>query len=309
MVCAVVCTAPDTMPSAMSSCAPSWCRNTRRRGRSRAACSTVMPLCVRSSAYSSANWSHSSLVRGLSTVAADRSTPSSAARARICGLLAEDGQVGHAALQQAAGRRQDAVVVALGQHDVLAVRAGPVEQLVLEHQRRDHRRDRDIASRASRSAVSTWRPSSASAVSILRCEVAVTRPRADATPCWPSRTCRVGGDDRQPQCPDRHQRRRSTGAGRSPPLRMMQDSDGKPSAAWALTTASTTSERSPGVMTATPSRQPLQHVLGGHRRPPAHPSPRACSSAASPLIDGRPRPASCSSATEGATSSGSSGST
>ena len=34
---------------------------------------------------------------------------------------------------------------------------------------------------------------------------------------------------------------------------MMHDSDGKPSAAWALTTASTTSERSPGVMTATPS--------------------------------------------------------
>ena len=47
---------------------------------------------------------------------------------------------------------------------------------------------------------------------------------------------------------------------------MMHDSDGKPSAAWALTTASTTSERSPGVMTATPSVQPLQHVLGGHAR-------------------------------------------
>ena len=34
---------------------------------------------------------------------------------------------------------------------------------------------------------------------------------------------------------------------------MTHDSDGKPSAAWALTTASTTSERSPGVTTATPS--------------------------------------------------------
>ena len=34
----------------------------------------------------------------------------------------------------------------------------------------------------------------------------------------------------------------------------MHDRDGKPSAAWALATASTTSERSPGVMTAIPSR-------------------------------------------------------
>ena len=39
----------------------------------------------------------------------------------------------------------------------------------------------------------------------------------------------------------------------SPPLRMMVASDGKPSAAWALATASTTSERSPGVITAAPS--------------------------------------------------------
>ena len=107
------------------------------------ACSTVTPLCLRSSAYCSANWSHSSLVRGLSTVAADRSTPSSAARARICGLVAEDGQVGDAALQQPAGRLEDAVVVALGQHDALAVRPGPLQQLVGEHLRRDDRRDRN----------------------------------------------------------------------------------------------------------------------------------------------------------------------
>ena len=45
---------------------------------------------------------------------------------------------------------------------------------------------------------------------------------------------------------------------------MMHDSDGKPSAAWALATASTTSERSPGVITAIAVGQPLQDVLGGH---------------------------------------------
>ena len=44
------------------------------------------------------------------------------------------------------------------------------------------------------------------------------------------------------------------GCSSSPPLRMTRDNDGNPSAAWALTTASTTSERSPGVMTAMPSR-------------------------------------------------------
>ena len=59
------------------------------------------------------------------------------------GLLAEDRQVGDAALQQPPGGLEDAVVVAFGQHDVLAVRAGPVQQLVGEHLRRDHRRDRN----------------------------------------------------------------------------------------------------------------------------------------------------------------------
>ena len=109
-----------------------------------------------------------------------------------------------------------------------------------------------IASCASRSAVSTWVSISSIAVSILRCDDAVTRPRVAATLLavsnvpkvvammgsrWPSPATSVAID----------------GCSSSPPLRMMHDSDGKPSAAWALTTASTTSERSPGVMTATPS--------------------------------------------------------
>ena len=46
------------------------------------------------------------------------------------GLVAEDRQVGHPALQQPARRLEDAVVVALGEHDALAVRPGPVQQLV-----------------------------------------------------------------------------------------------------------------------------------------------------------------------------------
>ena len=40
-------------------------------------------------------------------------------------LVAEDGQVGDPALQQPPGRLEDAVVLALRQHDALAVRLAP----------------------------------------------------------------------------------------------------------------------------------------------------------------------------------------
>ena len=49
--------------------------------------------------------------------------------------LAEDRQVGDAAPQHRVGRLEDPVVVPLGQHDVAPVADGPVDQLVLEHQR------------------------------------------------------------------------------------------------------------------------------------------------------------------------------
>jgi hypothetical protein len=58
-------------------------------------------------------------------------------------LFAEDRQVGHPALQQPPRGLEDAVVLALGQHDALAVRPCPVEQLVGEHLRGDDRRDRN----------------------------------------------------------------------------------------------------------------------------------------------------------------------
>ncbi|SLE77672.1 Uncharacterised protein [Mycobacteroides abscessus subsp. massiliense] len=59
------------------------------------------------------------------------------------GLFAQDRQVGDLALQQPAGGLENPVVVALGQHDALAVVACPVQQLVLEHLRRGDRRYRD----------------------------------------------------------------------------------------------------------------------------------------------------------------------
>ena len=52
-------------------------------------------------------------------------------------FLAEDGQVGHLALQQPAGGAQDAVVAALGQHDALAVGASALHEAELEHEGRD----------------------------------------------------------------------------------------------------------------------------------------------------------------------------
>ena len=54
------------------------------------------------------------------------------------GLLAEDREVRDAALQQGRRGAQDPVVAALGEHHVLAVGAGPVQQRELEHQRGDH---------------------------------------------------------------------------------------------------------------------------------------------------------------------------
>ena len=143
-------------------------------------------------------------------------------------------------------------------------------------------------------------------MSILRCDVAVTRPRADATALAvskvPSVVAMIGSRSRRPATSAA-----IDGCNSNPPLRMMHDSDGNPSAAWALATASTTSERSPGVTTATPSRSRSSTWSAVM---PATTTPIASRpiSAVSPLTS-VPFTAVCRSATVGATSSGSSGST
>ena len=53
---------------------------------------------------------------------------------------AQQGEVGDAAAQQDLRRPQDPLLGALGQHQPAAGRAGPVDQVVLEHQRGDPRR-------------------------------------------------------------------------------------------------------------------------------------------------------------------------
>ena len=57
--------------------------------------------------------------------------------------LAEDREVGDAALEHRRRRAEHAVVVALGQHDAAAVGARALDQLVLEHERRDDGRARE----------------------------------------------------------------------------------------------------------------------------------------------------------------------
>ena len=68
-------------------------------------------------------------------------------------LLPEDREVGDVARDQRGRGAQDAVVVPLGKHDVLALAARALEQVVLEHERRDHVGARDLEPVEQRRAV------------------------------------------------------------------------------------------------------------------------------------------------------------
>jgi hypothetical protein len=162
MVCAVVCAAPDTMPSASPRCTiivPKYETSVMVS----AAFSYVMPLCAQL-AYSSAKRCTICGSNGLSTCAALRSRPSSTARHADLRLVAEDRQVGDAAGEHRGRRPQHAVVAALGQHDALAAGAGALQELVLEHQRRHDGGVGEPRARVN-SSVSTCCSNRASAVS------------------------------------------------------------------------------------------------------------------------------------------------
>ena len=100
--------------------------------------------------------------------APSRSSAQPGRRAAHAVLVAEQGQVDDVAAQQDLRRAQDPLVGALGQDDVAPVGARAVEQLVLEHHRRDHRASALTAARSSSSAPSTQRSNRASAASSLR---------------------------------------------------------------------------------------------------------------------------------------------
>ena len=92
-------------------------------------------------------------------------------------LVAEQDELGDAAAQQDVGGLEDAVVLALGQHDVAAVRSGPLHELELEHQRRAHLGRRHVDGPQQASAWSTRSEKRRRAVSILLRELAIIGPR------------------------------------------------------------------------------------------------------------------------------------
>ncbi len=122
-------------------------------------------------------------------------------------LVAENRQVGDAALQHPTGGLEDAVVVAFRQHDALAVRAGPLAQLIGEHLRRGHLGDRNRQLRQQVRQVDV-------ALDQLQRGVDLAlRRRGDPAACRPDSGRGVegaerGGDDRQPQPQPGNQRTR-----------------------------------------------------------------------------------------------------
>ena len=130
---------PDTMPSASPSSTimvPKYDTSmTMSRARSRS-----MPLCLRRSWYAAANRPRSSGSVGLSSRAADDVDAQQGGPLLDLAGLAQDREVGDPAAQHGVGGLEDAVVVALGQHDVPPVADGQVDELVLEHQRRHRSR-------------------------------------------------------------------------------------------------------------------------------------------------------------------------
>ncbi len=166
MVCAVVCTAPLTMPSAIPRC------------------TIMVPKYETSVTVSVATCDGHALVRAEPGVLLRRTSPTSSrvvrrhdrrrgdvrprarrAFARMIRLVAEQGQVGDVQPQQDRRRPQDALVLALRQHHVPAIRPGPLDQPVLEHHRRHHVRIRRRRSRPAARRVSTASAKARSAVS------------------------------------------------------------------------------------------------------------------------------------------------
>ena len=112
---------------------------TTSRARSR-----VMPLWARRSAYVCAKRSTSSGSCGGDDARVVEVEAERGASGAHGVLVAEQGEVGDTAPQQDVGGLEDAVVLALGQHDVAAVRSRTLHELELEHQRGAHLGRRDV---------------------------------------------------------------------------------------------------------------------------------------------------------------------
>ena len=147
--------------------------------------STVIPLCARSRAYSCRELVEQLAGLGSSTWPHRKVDAEFRAAAPHRGLLTRGWSDRRSARRAAAGRAQDPVVVALRQHDVSAVRAGPLDQLVLEHLRGDHHRALATSIRGS-SAVASCGCSTAHRGVDLALRTAQAHPTAGAWPSWRS---------------------------------------------------------------------------------------------------------------------------
>ena len=204
-VCAVVCAAPDTMPSTMS------------------LCTSIVPKYETSWMVSRACSTRDALVLAqlgvlLGELIAQFAGPRVRApshrtgrrRVRPPGLgsgLRHREWSARRHCAAAAGRPPCRMRSSSPSGSTMRLRSGarPLQQLVGEHLRRDHRRDRNRQLRQADRRCRHSASISASAVSILRCDVAVTRPRVAATALAVSKVPSVGRDDRQPQPQPGHQ--------------------------------------------------------------------------------------------------------
>ena len=104
--------------------------------------STVTPLCARAARVLVREPLAQRRVARIEDRRAVESSPSAGRRAAHAVVLAEQRQVDDPAAQQDLRRAQDALLGRPPAARCGAVGARAVEQLVLEHQRRDHRRPR-----------------------------------------------------------------------------------------------------------------------------------------------------------------------
>ena len=138
IVAAVVCVGPGDHAVGVARRPPSSCRSSSTSRTTSYARSRVTPRCLRSSAYGlgearrATRWSTGSTSR-----ASPMSTPTSRARRVISAGSPSRVRSATPRRSSVSVGPQDALLGALGQHQVAAVGAGPVDQVVLEHQRGD----------------------------------------------------------------------------------------------------------------------------------------------------------------------------
>ena len=122
MVCAVVCAAPETMPSARPRCTISVPKYEASVTVSAAFVERDALVGAQARVLARRTGATCTASNGREDLGRPESSPSSIARDAHLERLAEDREVGDAAREHGGGGPQDAVVVALGQHDVLVGR-------------------------------------------------------------------------------------------------------------------------------------------------------------------------------------------